>query len=458
MHQLTNHNEQVIFQTKHIDGKHHIREQHGRYQRMRRYLAWSLVLLFIALPLVQFQGQQALLFDIAQQKFNVFAWSFYPQDLMLFVFIFLFSAFALFYVATRYGRVWCGYTCPQTIWTMMYLWVEHRIEGNRQAKIKLNNSKLTLKKLLIKTVKHAIWFTIALVTATIFISYFIPAHQLYSDLLQLDISLLTFNWIAFFACCTYINAGFIREKMCEHMCPYSRFQSVMMTKSTKVISYDHHRGEGRGARKMNQAIPQGLGDCVDCKLCVQVCPVGIDIREGLQYQCISCGLCIDACDQTMDKFSYQRGLIKYASEHKQRITSWRNISYLLVLATILAAGSYWLMQRNTFEVAVFKDRNILYRELAGELIENSYQIKIFNKSQSLAYYQLNVNGISDVKLKSPDKIVVQPGQQKILTVNVVAKSVTSNLVKDNNTEIRFIVKNLSENQLVKVKSTFYAPS
>ncbi len=456
MSQVAKQGRQIIFQTRDIDGNRYIREQKGFYQRIRRGLGWLLTWLFLALPLVQYQGQQAILFDLAQQRFNLFAWSFYPQDLMLFVFIFLFSAFALFYVATKYGRIWCGYACPQTIWTMMFLWVEHKVEGNRQAKIKLDNSQWSVEKLLKKSTKHLIWLTIALATATVFISYFVPAHQLYLELVSFEASTLVVSWIAFFAFCTYVNAGFIREKMCEHMCPYSRFQSVMMTKATKVISYDTERGEGRGARKINQPKPEQLGDCVDCKLCVQVCPVGIDIRNGLQYQCISCGLCIDACDQTMDKFAYPRGLIKYASEVESKTLSWRNFGYTTLLAAILLSSVFWLIQRDDFEVSVFKDRNILYRELNSGMIENSYQIKIFNKSQELAHYQLQATGLDQAIVKSPKKIAVQSGQQLSVTVRLAVKPVWDQ-INSNNSDIRFIVNNLTAKQSVKVPSTFYWP-
>ncbi|MGB1029759.1 MAG: cytochrome c oxidase accessory protein CcoG, partial [Pseudoalteromonas marina] len=296
-------------------GPIYIREQKGFFQRIRRNLGWLLMLTFIAIPWIQYNGQQAVLLDVATQTFTIFGLTLLPQDFMILAMLFMVGAFALFFVTNWLGRVWCGYTCPQTIWMLMFTWVEQRIEGTRNQRIKLDKSKWTFSTWRKKIAKHSAWIVISVLTATSFMAYFIPAKNLYLGMLSFDWSGITTFWVLFFAGCTYGNAGFLREKMCTIACPYSRFQSVMFDKDTLVVTYDAERGENRGPRK-RKADPKSLnlGDCVDCNLCVEVCPAGIDIRNGLQYECINCGLCIDACDDTMNKFGYDKGLIKYASE------------------------------------------------------------------------------------------------------------------------------------------------
>ncbi|WNC71360.1 cytochrome c oxidase accessory protein CcoG [Thalassotalea psychrophila] len=453
MQKIAPNSSSVIFQTSNIDNKVYVKEQKGFYQLIRRTLGWLLTVLFIALPFIQYKGQQAILFDLEVQSLNLFSMVLYPQDMFIFVLILLFSAFALFFVSNKYGRIWCGYTCPQTIWSMMYLWVEHRVEGNRQQRIKLDKMPATLRKVAIKLLKHSIWFLIAVITATVFMSYFVPARDIYFDLVTFNISNLVFLWIVFFTLCTYINAGWIREKMCEHMCPYSRFQSVMFSSSTKVVEYDTTRGERRGPRKITSKKPNNLGDCVDCNLCVQVCPVGIDIREGLQYECISCGLCIDACDQTMDKFSYPRGLIKYSAsisiDNKQPI----KYSYAFILLTISALFIFWLSQRSQFEVSVVKDRNVLYREVDDRMIENTFQIKIFNKSKTNAEFEIQLIGLDNFTIKGGKYVSVGAQERTVAMVSVLSPKEYDKKF----TSFEFNLEDLTDKNLITAKTTFHAP-
>ncbi|MBB1292032.1 cytochrome c oxidase accessory protein CcoG [Pseudoalteromonas sp. SR41-4] len=418
--------EDMIIKPYKHEGPIYIREQKGFFQRIRRNLGWLLMLTFILIPWIPYKGQQAVLLDVASQKFAIFGLTLLPQDFMILALLFMLGAFALFFVTNWLGRVWCGYTCPQTIWMLMFSWVEQRIEGTRNQRIKLDKSAWTLSKWQKKTIKHSAWLIISLFTATSFMAYFIPAKSLYGDMFTLQWSGITSFWVFLFAFCTYGNAGFLREKMCTIACPYSRFQAVMFDKDTLLVTYDSARGESRGPRK-RKADPKALdlGDCVDCNLCVEVCPAGIDIRNGLQYECINCGLCIDACDDTMDKFGYQKGLIKYASE-KQMAGEQTNpyrlklVGYGALTVLLMVSMLAWLVQRTPIEVSVLRDRNALYRVNYEGLVENPYTLTIINKTQQLLHYRVAITGLDVAKLQSPQLTAVEPGQMKRIPVTVVA--------------------------------------
>jgi len=418
------HEDLVIFKTKNITPRQDIviKEQKGYYQRIRRILSFTLLFMFIALPFINYQGEQAILFDVGKQTLRVFSITLYPQDLFIFALVFAFAAFALFWVSTRYGRVWCGYACPQTVWMLMFTWFEFRIEGNRQQRLKLNKQSMSFDKLSKKVAKHVVWLVIATLTAIVFMSYFYPARSIYSEFLSMELSLIIQGWIAFFALCTYGNAGFLREKMCEHACPYARFQSVMFNSATSVITYDTDRGEGRGPRKRNKDKPEGLGDCVDCKLCVDVCPVGIDIRDGLQYQCISCGLCIDACDDTMDKFGYQKRLIKYSAQTNADKFKSTKIGYITILVTLTLLSVFWWQSRTNFEISLLKDRNALFSINQDGKYQNSYQLKILNKEQRSFSGKLSIVDNDGFYVTREKSIYLPAKEQVVLPITLVAKS------------------------------------
>jgi cytochrome c oxidase accessory protein FixG len=377
----------------------YIREQKGHYQKIRRYLGWMLMLAFIVIPFIQFNDQQAILLDVEKQEFRIFAITFWPQDFILLAGIFMVAAFALFFITTWLGRVWCGYVCPQTIWTFAYIWVEQRIEGRRNQQKALNKKPWNLNKIQKKLLKHSIWLIMSLLTATTFMSYFIPAGTLYSEMLTAQWSGLVTFWVVFFTLCTYGNAGWMREQVCIYLCPYSRFQSAMFDKSTFMVAYDAKRGENRAPRKRkDNPKALGLGDCVDCNLCVEVCPVGIDIRNGMQYECINCGLCADACDETMDKFNYAKGLISYTSEQrlsgeKSEAFSIKLVAYGSLCLTLTVLLGLWINDRIPLEASVLRDRNALYRVDYEGVVENTYTLKILNKSQQAIHYQINVEGV-----------------------------------------------------------------
>ncbi|WP_105265676.1 cytochrome c oxidase accessory protein CcoG [Pseudoalteromonas sp. T1lg76] len=451
--------EDLIIKPYKQSGPIYVREQKGRFQRIRRILSWCLMLAFIGLPWVSYQGQQAVLFDVAQQQFRIFSATFFPQDFMLVAWLFMAGAFALFFITNWLGRVWCGYMCPQTVWMLMYTWVEHRLEGTRNQRIKRDAQPWNADKLARKGAKHLVWLLMAFLTATTFMSYFIPAHELYSDLLGLSWGGITLFWVFLFTLCTYGNAGWLREKMCIYMCPYSRFQSVMFDKDTLVVSYDQDRGEARGPRKRKADPKQlGLGDCVDCNLCVEVCPAGIDIRNGLQYECINCGLCIDACDQTMDKFNYPKGLIAYRSEHQQnggRTSIWRLklVGYALMTVLVFVVMAIWLNGRTALEAYITRDRGELSRVDYQGQVENPYRISIINKSQQVQEYTLSLEGLEQGQLQLHGQLRLQPGEQKVVPVTV---RIDGELLERKVTPFSFVItQNEGEQQSIRKETRFY---
>ncbi len=451
--------EDLIIKPYKQSGPIYIREQKGKFQKIRRVLSWCLMFAFIALPWISYQGQQAVLFDVANQQFRIFGATFFPQDFMLVAWLFMAGAFALFFITNWLGRVWCGYMCPQTVWMLLFTWVEHRVEGTRNQRIKLDKQAWHAKKWLRKGAKHAIWISLAFFTATTFMSYFIPAKELYMDLLVLSWGGITTFWVFLFALCTYGNAGWLREKMCIYMCPYSRFQSVMFDKDTLVVTYDHTRGESRGPRKRKVDHKElGLGDCVDCKLCVEVCPAGIDIRNGLQYECINCGLCIDACDETMEKFAYPKGLISYQSERQQQgghTSIWRLklVGYAVMTVLVFGVMAIWLQGRVPIEAYVTRDRGELSRTDYRGIVENPYRISIINKSQQPQTYQLQIVGIDGASLSVHGDLHFVGAEQKEIPVTV---SVDEVHLTQKVTPIKFTIQAVGNSEVVIEKeSRFY---
>ena len=440
----------LIFKTSDIDDRIYLREQNGKFQQIRRSLGVILIVIFALVPFIQFNGAQAIYFDILQQQVHFFSLTLFPQDLLILCLVFILAAFLLFYITKFYGRVWCGFTCPQTIWMLMFNWIERRIEGTPNKSKYLNSQPLSLNKLYKKALKHFIWGVVSLLTSLVFMSYFITIDELYLPFFSFDASETTVYWVLFFAVCTYINAGWIKDKMCQHMCPYSRIQSAMFDKSTKLVSYDKIRGENRGARKHSQSKPEGMGDCVDCDLCVQVCPVGIDIRDGLQYECINCGLCADACDMTMEKFNYQKGLISFTNEIPANNNWKRHLGYGSVVTIIVVSMLIWVNVWQNFEVNIIRDRQALYRVNQFGNIENTFLFKVRNKSSHPKFYQIKMNGLNNAKITSPSKIRVLPGELKIASITVTA----DNLLTEYRSEISFNIRDINESSSV-IKSTYF---
>ena len=434
----------------------YVRESKGTFQKLRRYGGWFFLALFVLTPWLNFEGHQAILLDIGNQRFNFFATTLYPQDLTLLAILFVVAAFGLFFLTTFLGRVWCGYLCPQTVWTFIYIWFEEKLEGSANKRRKQDSQKLTPSLFYKKLLKHLAWWAIAFATGLTFVGYFIPIHSLVVDSFTLNLSFWPAFWVLFFAACTYGNAGWMRSIMCIHMCPYARFQSAMFDKDTFIVGYDKTRGEQRGPRT-RKADPKklGLGDCVDCDLCVQVCPTGIDIRQGLQYECINCGACIDACDKTMDRMGYKKGLISYTTEHKlsghsTNIFRPKLIGYGLIM--IVMVGLFFV-QLNLVEpmgLSVLRDRSQLYRVNTSGEVENTYVLKIINKTQKPQQYELSVKGLDNASWYGKQQVWVQPGEVLSLpmTIGIDPKNLRSPVSK-----IQFILSN-SNNFTIEVESRF----
>lgn len=421
----------------------YVRSQTGYWQRVRKAMGWFFVALFVALPWLRYDGRQAVLFDLEHQQFYIFGATIWPQDLTLLAWIFMIAAFALFFVTTFLGRVWCGYLCPQTVWTFMFIWFEEKLEGSANKRRKLDAAPWSGEKLARKGAKHLAWLLLSLGTGLTFVAYFQDVYQLVPEFFTLAAGGWVIFWVLFFAACTYGNAGWMRAIMCIHMCPYARFQSAMFDKDTYIVGYDAKRGEARGPRA-RKADPKalGLGDCIDCDLCVQVCPTGIDIRDGLQYECINCGACVDACDQTMDRMGYPKGLISYTTEHKlahnsTHVARPKLLGYGLVMVIMLGVFVYNAMSIMPMGLDILRDRNQLFRENSEGLIENTYTLKILNKTLQPQRYQLDVEGLPEHEWFGPREVTLKAGEIYTLPVSLAVDPFN---LKRPTLDIQFVLK------------------
>ena len=381
------------------------REVHGLFAAFRASGVAILLGFYYIVPWLQWDERQAVLFDLPERKFYILNMVFWPQDFFYLTLLLIISALGLFFVTALAGRVWCGYACPQTVWTEAFLWIERKVEGSRPQQMKLDKQPNSFRKFRIKATKHFLWVAFSLFTGLTFVGYFSPMRELADNFLHFNNGPWENFWIYFYALATYGNAGWLREQVCMYMCPYARFQSAMIDKDTMIISFDESRGLPKGPRKKSvDTVEAGLGDCIDCTICVQVCPTGIDIRDGLQYQCIGCAACIDACDDVMDKMGYEKGLVRYTTENtlmgqQTHLLRPRVIVYAIILMAITAGSFYSILSRTPLAMDVIRDRNSLYRETNEGLIENVYIIKILNMDQQDHTYVLSVNGIDDLTMK-----------------------------------------------------------
>ena len=390
------------------------REVHGLYARLRTLGVLGLLGVYYVTPWLRWDGQQALLLDLPARKFHIFFITLWPQDFIYLAALLIIAGLTLFFVTALAGRVWCGYACPQTVWTEAFLWIERKVEGDRMKQKKLDAQPMNARKFRIKATKHFLWIAFAGWTGFTFVGYFTPIIDLGQRLLTFDLGPWETFWVIFYGFATYGNAGWMREQVCMYMCPYARFQSAMFDKDTLVVSYHPERGEPRGSRKRSQD-PQalGLGDCSDCTLCVQVCPTGIDIRNGLQYECIACSACIDACDDVMERMGYDKGLIKYTTQHSvegtpTHIIRPRIIIYTLILSAVIGLFTYSFSHRVALGLDVIRDRNQLYRETNEGLIENVYTLKILNMDDAAHTYALEATGINGLQLHKDMKDINVP--------------------------------------------------
>lgn len=438
----------------------------GLYARWRWAMVWLTQLVYYGLPWLSWNEREAVLFDLAARKFYIFGLVLYPQDFIYLTGLLIISAMSLFLFTTVAGRLWCGYTCPQTVYTEIFMWVERRIEGDRNQRIKLDARDADWHKTSRKTLKHVIWLAIALWTGITFVGYFTPIRELVAAVANVEVGLWQAFWILFYAFATYGNAGFMREQVCKYMCPYARFQGVMFDRNTLVITYDQHRGEPRGSRsRKSDPKQQGLGDCVDCSLCVQVCPVGIDIRKGQQYECIGCAACIDVCDQVMGKLGYPSRLIRYNTlkdNDQQTHYRWKNllvrprvVVYALVLLTAVGLVLGSLSQRVSLKVDVMRDRTTLSRQVENGLIENVFRLMIINSAESPRQFSVSVSGLQSAYIDSNAQIEVPAASHKLMPVRVRARQVYG---RSGSNDITFTVQAVNDAKTVRhEKTVFYLP-
>jgi len=443
------------------------RALHGWFAGWRWGTVWATQLMFYGTAWLEWNGRQAVLFDLAARKFYIFGLVFWPQDFIYLTALLVISALLLFLFTAVAGRLFCGYACPQTVYTEIFLWIERRIEGDRGAQMKLDRQPLSAKKFGLKAAKHAVWIALALWTGFTFVGYFTPMRELAAEVAGLNLGPWETFWVLFYGFATYGNAGWMREQVCKYMCPYARFQSAMFDRDTLIITYDAARGEPRGSRPRNvDPASRGLGACVDCDICVQVCPTGIDIRKGLQYECIGCAACIDGCDQVMDKMGYPRGLIRYSTENAlqsrldhraivQRVFRPRVLVYSGILLAIGVVASTALWLRLPLKVDVIRDRGVLAREVEGGQIENVYRLQIMNTGEVPHAFQITAGGLPGIAVVGADRVEMAGATTRAVPIRL---RVAADAGKKGANRIRFTVR-AADNPALSVteKASFVLP-
>ncbi len=486
----------------------------GRYQRLRHAAVIWLLGMYYVFPWLRWDGHQAVLFDLPARQFRLFGLVFWPQDFVYLALLLIIAALALFFFTALAGRLWCGYACPQTVWTEAFLMMERWTEGDRLDRMRLDAAPWSANKLRRKGGKHLLWAVFALWTGFTFVGFFTPIAPLAGRVATLSLGGWETFWILFYALATWGNAGFLREQVCKYMCPYARFQSAMFDRNTLIIAYDPMRGEPRGPRRrgladviargrglldkhaaddhvfhasqhpsaaakstaargtitFDQAFekvaplaeikPEQLGDCVDCTICVQVCPTGIDIRNGLQYECIACGACIDGCDQVMDKLGYPRGLIRYSTQNAidakpSRLLRPRIIVYGVLLALLAAGWAWGVMHRSSFIAEALRDRNALYRVEGDGHVENAYTLKIVNKRDVPVTFRISIaSGPAGAQLQDlPERVEAAPSAVLSVPMTVAAPEGTRGLHP-----LQLSVESSADGSQRIIDSRFFGPS
>ncbi len=439
----------------------------GVFNRWRWVLVFLTQLVFYGLPWLQWGERQMVLFDLGARRFYLFGLVLYPQDFIYLTGLLIISALSLFLFTAVAGRLWCGFSCPQTVYTEIFMWLENRIEGDRSTRMRLDKAPWTSwEKLWRKGLKQIAWIVVALWTGFTFVGFFVPIRQLGGEIMALQGTWQLF-WVFFYSFATYGFAGHMREQVCKYMCPYARFQSAMFDKDTLIVTYDTERGEPRGARsKKVDPKAAGLGDCIDCSLCVQVCPTGIDIRHGLQYDCIGCGLCVDACNTVMDKMKYPRGLIRYTTQNGvaqgwtsrqmlRRVLRPRVLIYSTVLLGISVAMVFSLMARTPLKVDVVRDRAALSRIVAGGRLENVYRLQIMNATEAPQRYRISAQGLDGIEVASESEIEIEPAQSRWVAVRL---QIPYGAAPAGSHTVHFDIESLGEKRAhVQEKAVFLVP-
>ena len=443
----------------------------GFFSKWRWGMIWLTQIVFYGLPWLEWGQRQAVLFDLASRRFYLFGLVLYPQDLIYLTGILVISALSLFLFTAVAGRLWCGFSCPQTVYTEIFLWIERKIEGDRAARMRLDNLPLTSEKALKKGLKHLVWVALALWTGLTLVGYFTSIRELLLSFEQANLGPWESFWVFFYGFATYGNAGFMREQVCKYMCPYARFQSAMFDHDTLIVTYDNDRGEPRGRRA--RAADQksiGLGSCIDCTLCVQVCPTGIDIRDGLQYECIGCGACADVCDSVMDKMGYMRGLVKFSTQNAiaqkwtqheilQRVLRPRVLIYAIILLVLCIGLALSLELRSPFMVDVIRDRGVMSRVVDGDKLENLYRMQIMNTTEKLQHYRISASGLNGLAIESDGDesnglVMIGAAQSQWVTIHL---QIPQESAEPGSHPIQFVVQALDSPDHVSERAIFLVP-
>ncbi|MDD2729053.1 cytochrome c oxidase accessory protein CcoG [Malikia sp.] len=447
--------------------KIYARSVKGLFNTWRWALVWITQIVFYGLPWLVWNNRQAVLFDLEARRFYLFGLVLYPQDFIYLTGLLVIAALALFLFTAVAGRLWCGFACPQTVYTEIFMWIEKKIEGDRSARMRLDDGAMSGNKFGRKALKHLAWILFALWTGVTFVGYFTPIKVLVAEFATLGLGPWETFWVLFYGFATYGNAGWMREQVCKYMCPYARFQSAMFDRDTMIVTYDEARGEPRGARRKS-ADPKalGLGSCIDCTLCVQVCPTGIDIRKGLQYECIGCGACVDACDDVMDKMNYPRGLIRFATENGmanqwsnqqmvQRAMRPRVLIYTGVLLAICVAVAVSLYLRTPLKVDVMRDRGAIARMVEQGRIENVFRLQAMNATEVVQQLEVSVEGLPGIMIASERTMVVQPTEVHSLALRVQVPPGSS---PGGSHKIQFKIRSLNDSGIaIQEESVFLVP-
>jgi len=455
--------EQVLFE---VHKKIYPRITNGWFSKWRWILVWFTQLIFYGTVWLNWNDRQAVLFDLTSRKFYIFGLVIWPQDFIYLTVLLVISALSLFLFTTVAGRLFCGYACPQTVYTEIFMWVERKVEGDRNARIRLDNGALSPRKIALKFAKHSIWIGIALWTGFTFVGYFTPIHHLFSEILVWALGPWETFWIFFYGFATYGNAGWMREQVCKYMCPYARFQSAMFDKDTLTVTYNAARGEPRGSRSKHADYKaDGLGACIDCGVCVQVCPTGIDIRNGLQYECTGCTACIDGCNDIMDKMGYEPGLIGYNTEHAmesgytkaqmwKRVFRPRTLIYTGVLCAIIIVTAVTLLNRVPLKVNVIRDRG-MPRVTDTGAIDNVYKLQIMNAEEQKVTYDIEVSGIPGIQIANTHVVEILSATDRSVPIRV---EIPAGSAEPGSNKIHFIVRDQSDAQVVvNEKAVFLVP-
>ena len=445
----------------------------GWFVAWRWALVWITQLAFYGTPWLEWNARQAVLFDLGARRFYIFGLVLYPQDFIYLTALLIVAAYSLFLFTAVAGRLWCGYACPQTVYTEMFMWVERKFEGDRAARMKLDAGPWNWNRVKRSGGKHLVWAAIGLWTGFTFVGYFTPIRTLVGEVTSFGLGPWETFWILFYGFATYGNAGFMREQVCKYMCPYARFQSAMLDKDTLIITYDAERGEPRGSRsKKADPAKLGLGSCVDCNLCVQVCPTGIDIRKGLQYECIGCAACVDVCDEVMVKMNYPKGLVRYDTqnglaqhltrgERLRRLFRPRVLVYTAILFIIVGALSTSIALRSPFRVDVIRDRASLARIVDDGWIENVYRLQVMNATELEQHYRITADGMPGLRMSEEVQIDVKPTEARWVSVALRVPPETAAKAGPGAHEVHFTIERgglaADDMRREREKSTFVVP-